>query len=78
MESHYIRDRKVDRRMESHYIGDRKVDRRMNSRNVHNIVLLLTLGTEYLSPSIESQSIQTGISIMLLCSAEVSNKTTSF
>ena len=61
MESPYKRDRNADGRMTSCYIRDRNVDRRMDSRNMRNIVLLLTLGTEYPFPSTEIQSIQTKI-----------------
>ena len=53
----HIRDKNVDRR----YIRNRNVDRRMESRNMRNIALLLTLGTECLFPGTEIQNIQTGI-----------------
>jgi len=69
----YIRERNADRCIESPYIPDRNVDRRIESRNMGNIVLLLTLGTEGLFPSTELQSIQTGVYIMLLYSEKVSN-----
>jgi len=57
----YIRERNADRCIESPYIPDRNVDRRIESRNMGNIVLLLTLGIEGLFSSTELQSIQTGV-----------------